>query len=247
MGLCISPFFSLKFSYLRFFSSFFFFRATPTAYGSLRLGVMSELQLLASTTAIATWDSRLFCDLYYRSRQLGILNLLSKARDQTHILLDTSRVHFCWATTELPYLRFFKWLPIAPGIKALFRHGHSLTSQLYLLLSASCILGFVHRSFLRISEMGPSFIAPVLCRMLLSLPGKNPLTMTHLTTLYLMFTSQLRSHFLWESFPASKPILSLHVLQAHIPWHFTHKAPVILTSLAQSWSFLLVYKFNEDK
>ena len=47
----------------------------------LRLGVKSELQLLAYTTATATWDLRHICNLYSSSRQHWILNLLSEARD----------------------------------------------------------------------------------------------------------------------------------------------------------------------
>ena len=56
-----------------------------------RLGVESELQLPASTTATVTQDLSCVCDLRYSSRQHWILNVLSKARDQTHILVDPSR------------------------------------------------------------------------------------------------------------------------------------------------------------
>ena len=48
------------------------------------LGVKSELQLLAYTAATATQDS----------------NPLSKARDQTHNLMDTSGIHVCCAQWE---------------------------------------------------------------------------------------------------------------------------------------------------
>ena len=57
-----------------------------------RLGVESELQLLAYTTATATPDLSCVCDLHHSSRQCPILNPLSKARDQTHILMDTSQI-----------------------------------------------------------------------------------------------------------------------------------------------------------
>ena len=50
-----------------------------------RLGVKSELQLLAYTTATAMWNPS-------HSQQHQILNLLSKARDRTCILMDTSQV-----------------------------------------------------------------------------------------------------------------------------------------------------------
>ena len=59
-----------------------------------RLGVKSELWLLAYTTAIAMQDPSLVCDLHHSSRQRQILNPLSKARDQTCVLMDASRIHF---------------------------------------------------------------------------------------------------------------------------------------------------------
>ena len=76
----------------------------------LRLGVKSELQLLAYTTAIATWDPELHllaystatatwdpsrnCDLLCSSWQGQILNPLREARDPTRILMDTSWAHY---------------------------------------------------------------------------------------------------------------------------------------------------------
>ena len=56
-----------------------------------RLGVQSELQLPAYTIVIATQDPRCVCNLHLSSWQCRILNPLSKARDQTHILMDTSQ------------------------------------------------------------------------------------------------------------------------------------------------------------
>ena len=57
-----------------------------------RLGVESELQLLARTTATATWDPSHICDLHHSSWQHQILNPLSKARDQNQVVVDTSQV-----------------------------------------------------------------------------------------------------------------------------------------------------------
>ena len=58
------------------------------------LGVKSELQLLAYTTAIATPEPSCVCNLHHSSRQHRILNPLSEARDQTCILMDTSQIYF---------------------------------------------------------------------------------------------------------------------------------------------------------
>ena len=53
------------------------------------LGVKSELQLPAYTTATAAQDPSPICDLHHSSQQPWILNPLSEARDQTCILTDT--------------------------------------------------------------------------------------------------------------------------------------------------------------
>ena len=53
-----------------------------------RLGVESELQLLAWTTTTATWDPRRIRDLPTH----WIINPLSEARNQTHILMDISQI-----------------------------------------------------------------------------------------------------------------------------------------------------------
>ena len=57
-----------------------------------RLGVESELQLPAYTTATATPDSSHVCDLHHSSQQRRILHSLNEPRDQTHILLDTNLI-----------------------------------------------------------------------------------------------------------------------------------------------------------
>ena len=67
-----------------------------------RLWVEAELQLLAYATAIATQDPSRVCDLYHSSRQCRILNPLSKARDRTCVLLNTSGVHYHGATMGTP-------------------------------------------------------------------------------------------------------------------------------------------------
>ena len=56
------------------------------------LGVEWELHLLAHATATATPDLSRLCDLRCSLQQRQILNPLSEARDETHILMDTSQV-----------------------------------------------------------------------------------------------------------------------------------------------------------
>ena len=55
-----------------------------------RLGVESELQLLAYITVTAMGDPSLVCNLHHSSWQRGIVNPLSEARDRTCILMVTS-------------------------------------------------------------------------------------------------------------------------------------------------------------
>ena len=56
-----------------------------------RVRIKWELQLSAAATAM--WDPSHICDQYHSSWQCWILNSLSEARDRTHIITDTSRVH----------------------------------------------------------------------------------------------------------------------------------------------------------
>jgi len=67
-----------------------------------RLGVKSELQLLAYTTATATWDPSRDCELHHSSQHYQILNPLRKVRDWTCILMDPTWVCYHWATTGTP-------------------------------------------------------------------------------------------------------------------------------------------------
>ena len=75
-----------------------------------RLGVKLELLLSAYATATAMHDLSHICDLHCSSQQHWILNSLSKARDWTCILMDTSQVRYCWATmgtSETSYTYFW--------------------------------------------------------------------------------------------------------------------------------------------
>ena len=63
-----------------------------------KLGVESELQLPAHTTATATPDSSHVFDLYHSSRQRRIPDPLSEAGDRTRDLMDAS-----WVREPLSY------------------------------------------------------------------------------------------------------------------------------------------------
>ena len=67
-----------------------------------RLGVESELQLLAYTTATAMQDPSHICDLHHSLWQCQILNALSKARNGTRNLMVPSRIHFPGAMVGTP-------------------------------------------------------------------------------------------------------------------------------------------------
>ena len=72
-----------------------FFLGLPLRHMEIpRLGVEPERQLQAYARATATRDSSQVCDLHHSSQQCWILNPLSKARDGTHTLMDTSQVHY---------------------------------------------------------------------------------------------------------------------------------------------------------
>ena len=73
-----------------------------------KLGVELELQRPASARATATPDLSCIRHLHHSSWQGRILNPLSGARNQTLILMDTSQVRYCWATTGTPHLLLFK-------------------------------------------------------------------------------------------------------------------------------------------
>ena len=72
--------------------SLFFLGLNLQHMEGLRLGVESELQLPAYTTAMVTRDPGLVCDLHHSSRQHRILNSLSEAGDWTCVLMYPSQV-----------------------------------------------------------------------------------------------------------------------------------------------------------
>ena len=72
-----------------------------------RLGVQLELLLLAWATATATPDPSHISELHHSSQQFQIFNPLSKARDQTCVLMDASKICFHWAMTGTPLISHF--------------------------------------------------------------------------------------------------------------------------------------------
>ena len=71
-----------------------------------RLGVKLEVQLPASATATATQDTSSIHNLDHSSRQCQIPDPLSKGRDRTHILMDTSQIHCCCTTMGTQEIEF---------------------------------------------------------------------------------------------------------------------------------------------
>ena len=81
------------------FVCFVFLGLHPQHMEVPRLGVEMELELLACSTAMP--DPSFICSLHHSSWQRQILNPLSKARDKTHVLMDTNRVHIAEPQGEL--------------------------------------------------------------------------------------------------------------------------------------------------
>ena len=107
---------------------FFFLGPQPKHMEVPRLGVELELQLLATATCTATPDLSLTSNLHCSSWQHQIFNTLSRARDQTCILMDISRVHYRWAETGTPKLCF---LTLSVNYTTLF-NCENLSSYIYL-------------------------------------------------------------------------------------------------------------------
>ena len=81
--------------YLFIYLFIYFVRATPAAYGSSQARGQIGVAAAHYTTATATWDPSCVCDLYHSSQQYKIIYPLSEARDQTRILMDTSKICYC--------------------------------------------------------------------------------------------------------------------------------------------------------
>ena len=72
-----------------------------------KLGVKSELQLLAYAMVTVTRDLSCVFDLHHSSQQHRILHPLSENRDWTHNLMVSSQIHFCFTTMGTPKRHFW--------------------------------------------------------------------------------------------------------------------------------------------
>ena len=128
---------------LSFFFFFFVFLGPYARHMKVpRLGVWSELQPLAYTTAVP--DLSHICSLDHSSWQHWILNPLSEARDWTRILMHPSQIHFCWAMTGIPVsLVLVQWLLVYSG---------AAPASLPVLLSSCSFLSPVLESLQIVSE-----------------------------------------------------------------------------------------------
>ena len=91
-----------SFIYLFIYLLTYLLRQHPWHMEVPRLGVELDPQLSAYTTATVMPDLSCVCDLHYTSLQCWILNPLSKARDQTLILMGTSQICYLCTTAGTP-------------------------------------------------------------------------------------------------------------------------------------------------
>ena len=96
----------VKFSVSKALLFFLFLGLHPRHMEVPRLGVESELQMLAYTIATPTWDLSHVCNLY-SSWQCQIPDPLRKARDWTCILMEASQIRFCCAKMGDPKSHIF--------------------------------------------------------------------------------------------------------------------------------------------
>ena len=82
---------------------------------------MEPQLFLHYVTATAIPEMSCFCNLHNSSWQSLILNPISRARNRTHILMDTSRVFFHWATLGTPgWEVFYYWFNLLSSNLFLF-------------------------------------------------------------------------------------------------------------------------------
>ena len=91
--------------------------AALAAYEGSQAGGWIGAAATAYVTATAIKNLSHVCDLLHNSWQHQILNSLSKARDRTLVLMDTTQVCYHWATAGTPHMAGswygFVWSPFA--------------------------------------------------------------------------------------------------------------------------------------
>ena len=87
---------------LLFFSFLFFLRAAPAAHGSSQARGQIRATAASLRHSHSNTRSKLWLWPTPQLMAMPILNPLSKARDQTHILMDSTRFITSWATMGTP-------------------------------------------------------------------------------------------------------------------------------------------------
>ena len=96
----------IPFIFIFFVFCFLFFRAAGVAYGNSQVRGQIGAPAANLYHSHSVPDLSGVCNLHCSSWPHCIPNPLSEARDPTCILMDTSQVHFCWATTGTPSILF---------------------------------------------------------------------------------------------------------------------------------------------
>ena len=134
-----------------------------------RLGVKSELELWAYAAVTATSNPSHVCNLYHSSWICWILNPLSEAKDQIHLLMDTSQIRFPCATVGTPGTLISNLILIkARVISYMLQHfknceycshiswGNSMWNRIWVLVhSVTCDIESIQNYFLRKSLTSP--------------------------------------------------------------------------------------------
>ena len=150
LKILLKYFFPLCYSYLVYFcllcrhyylkisqTFFFFFLGWHLWHMEVpRLGVWSELQLLACTTATAMPDLSHVCDLQHSSGQCWILNPLRKAEDRTCNLMVPGQIHF--------YCIVMRMLKISQTFKYAFVLVHYTYYTYYKFILFICCMNFCY-------------------------------------------------------------------------------------------------------
>ena len=110
--VCSAPLFPFQMNFFICWSLsciylFVFFMAAQAAYGSFQARGRIGAAAASLCTATATQDLRCICDLHHSSHLSWILNPLTGAWGQTHILMDNSWIHFSLAMTGTPIIIFY--------------------------------------------------------------------------------------------------------------------------------------------